>query len=117
MFKAWEKYAVFSGRAGRREFWLFMLLNALVCLAGAIVDSVLFPRLHLSETAATLAFLIPSSAVSFRRLHDIGRSGWWFLLMLVPVIGWIVLLVWHLTPSAPGPNQFGAPPSAENVSA
>ena len=115
MFKGWEKYAVFSGRAGRREYWLFLLLNVLVCLAGTIVDAVLYPRLHLAETAATLAFLIPNMAVTFRRLHDIDRSGWWFLLILVPVIGWIVLLVWHLKPSTPGPNRFGPHPSVDNA--
>ena len=114
MFKAWVKYTVFDGRAGRREYWLFVLLNVLVCLAGAIVDAVLFHRLHLAETAATLAFLVPSLAVAFRRLHDIDRSGWWFLLVLIPVIGWIVLVVWHLTPGTQGPNRFGPHPSVEN---
>ena len=69
----------------------------------------------LLSTIFSLAILIPSIAVSVRRLHDIDRTGWWVLISLVPLIGWIVLLVFHVQDSTPGPNKYGPNPKSANV--
>lgn len=69
----------------------------------------------LLSTIFSLAILIPSIAVSVRRLHDIDRTGWWVLISLVPLIGWIVLLVFHVQDSTPGPNRYGPNPKSANV--
>lgn len=94
------KYATFSGRASRPEFWWFTLFQILVGLASSM----------LSETAYTLAGLamvLPALAVGARRLHDIGRSGWWQLLYFTG-IGVLLLLYWLVQPSVDGPNEYGA---------
>jgi uncharacterized membrane protein YhaH (DUF805 family) len=101
-----KKYVDFSGRAMRSEFWWFVLFNVLANLVGSMIH----------ETAAiiiTLLLLLPGIGVSVRRLHDVGRSGWWLLLSLLPVIGFLVLLYWQLQPSEPRTNAWGEPPVAD----
>jgi len=110
-----ERYAQFSGRARRSEYWYFYLFYVLIVIGLAIVDGISGTRnatagVGLFSGVFGLAMLIPSLAVSVRRLHDTGRSGWWLLIALVPVIGAIVLLVFVLLDSAPGANQYGANP-------
>ena len=110
-----ERYAQFSGRARRSEYWYFYLFYVLIVIGLAIVDGISGTRnatagVGLFSGVFGLAMLIPSLAVSVRRLHDTGRSGWWLLIALVPVIGAIVLLVFVLLESAPGANQYGANP-------
>lgn len=107
----WNRYATFSGRASRSEYWWAALFNILVAVVLGVLDGVIF---GLGEgdpevlgSIYGLATLIPNLAVSIRRLHDIGRTGWWVLLWIVPVIGWIVLLIFHVTKSEAGPNRFG----------
>lgn len=104
-----KKYAEFSGRARRKEYWMFTLVNAIVMmvLMGLGMVTKAFSVLYL---VYCLGVLIPSIAVSFRRLHDTGRSAWWLLIALVPIVGAIVLLVFVCQDSAPGTNQFGANP-------
>ena len=109
-----RKYAVFGGRARRTEYWMFALGNVVVSMLLAFVDrslgmSVSYGVGTLSSLYA-LAVLIPSLAVSIRRLHDTGRSGWWWLISLVPVIGVIVLLIFAAQDSQPGDNKYGANP-------
>src|SRR5262245_56973813 len=114
--KVLKNYAVFNGRARRKEYWFFVLFNAIFTIAAMVVDN--FLGLTFSDETAygpfyllyTLAVLIPGIAVSVRRLHDIGRSGWYFLLALIPCVGGIVLLVFDLTPGDVGPNQYGPDP-------
>nr|WP_244426163.1 DUF805 domain-containing protein [Rhizobium mesoamericanum] len=103
-----SKYAVFSGRAGRPEFWWFALFNVIASLIVAFLDKVLFGYEILGALYG-LAVLLPGLGVAVRRLHDIGRSGWWILVGIIPLVGWIVLLVWYLSPGAPGSNEYGAP--------
>ena len=115
-----DKYFAFSGRASRSEFWWFYLASVLVLMVCAAGDGVLI-ALYKSEggmiyllllfllVMAMLALVIPSIAVSVRRLHDTGRSGWWYLLNLVPYIGGIVLFVFFLLPSELDENEYGAP--------
>ena len=81
-----KKYADFTGRAGRPEYWWFMLFIVLAGAAAGIIS-------HYASALFYLATLLPSVAAATRRLHDTGRSGWWQLIGLVPILGWIVLLV------------------------
>ena len=116
-----RKFCDFSGRASRSEFWWWTLfttilrvvvagvLGALATAAGANPDSIQ-PIANLGSNIVNLAMLLPSLAVAARRLHDTDRSAWWLLLMFVPLIGWIVLLIFYVTPSKPGPNRFGKQP-------
>lgn len=104
-------YVTFTGRASRAEFWWAVLFNIIVALVLGVVDSVLFSTTMqdggLLSGLYTLGTLLPSIAVGVRRLHDIDRSGWWMLLFILPAIGWIVLLIFHVTKSTQGPNRFG----------
>ena len=105
----WKKYAEFSGRARRKEFWMFVLFNFLVSIAVGIVDGILGTNGALGGLYS-LAVLIPSLAVAARRLHDTDRSGWWQLIGFIPLIGWIILLVFLCSDSKPGENRFGPNP-------
>jgi uncharacterized membrane protein YhaH (DUF805 family) len=107
-----ERFAQFTGRAGRAEYWWFFLANLIVALILAALSraSIIFTILYV---VYSLAVLIPSIAVGIRRLHDTNKSGWWMLLYLVPVVGFIVLLVFFVMEGTPGPNQYGPPPPGE----
>jgi uncharacterized membrane protein YhaH (DUF805 family) len=112
---ALKKYAVFAGRARRKEFWFFLLVNTLIALALAIVDVLTgtFDEdvgLGLLSGLYAVAMIVPSIAVTVRRLHDTDRSGWWYLLVFLPVIGGLVILVFMLIDGTPGSNRFGPNP-------
>ncbi|HEY8068098.1 MAG TPA: DUF805 domain-containing protein [Burkholderiales bacterium] len=108
---ALKKYATFSGRARRSEYWYFVLFNTLIFIALAVVDMVVIrSKFDALGTIFNLATLLPSLAVFFRRLHDTGRSGWWWLIGLIPILGWIVLLIFLIKDSDPGDNRFGPNP-------
>ena len=106
--KVLKQYVDFNGRAQRMEFWMFQLFNLIISIVLAIIDGVL--GLGLLQPLYALAVLIPSLAVGARRLHDTGRSGWWLLLGLIPLIGIIVLIVFWVADSQPGDNAFGPNP-------
>ena len=101
-----QRYAQFQGRARRAEFWWFTLANAIIAIALSILGAVssIFNILYY---VYALGVLIPGIAVGVRRLHDTGRSGWWWLIALVPLVGPIVLLVFFASDSTPGSNQYG----------
>jgi uncharacterized membrane protein YhaH (DUF805 family) len=104
------KYAGFTGRARRPEFWWFMLFGVLGGLATGTVDVVLFglgTEVSPINSLFSLALLLPSLAVGVRRLHDTGRTGWWQLIHLLPVVGQIVLIVFWCQRGPDGPNRFG----------
>ena len=110
-----KKYAVFGGRARRKEYWFFVLFNTLIVVALTIIDAMLGSFSARSGTGIlaslySLAVLVPSIAVGVRRLHDTSRSGWWILIGLIPLIGAVVLLVFMVLDSAPGENIYGASP-------
>lgn len=105
-----RKYAVFSGRARRAEYWYFLLYNALISLGIGIIAATLGDMLGIVGILYGLAVLIPSLAVSVRRLHDIDKSGWWLLLSFIPLIGGLVLLLFFVQDGTPGPNKFGPDP-------
>lgn len=104
-----NKYAQFSGRASRREFWGFVLVNILLSILVGIVGSILRIQNALSALYS-LALLLPSLAVGVRRLHDTNRSGWWLLISLIPFLGAIVLIIFFIEESSAGNNQYGTPP-------
>lgn len=99
-----KKYADFSGRAVRSEYWWFALALFLIYMAAIIVSETLY-------WVAILAFFLPSLSVAVRRLHDIGKSGWWYLIAFIPIIGAIVLLYWFVQPSVQTINEYGEPAS------
>ena len=110
-----KNYATFSGRARRKEYWMFFLFNVLISLGLGVLDVVAGTYSVEYETGFfsalySLLVLIPSIAVSVRRLHDTNRSGWWILISLIPLIGVIVLFVFICLDSQPGTNRFGANP-------
>ena len=107
-----SQYVGFSGRALRSEYWYWVLFTVLVSIGTSILDYALFPFSNVSplNSITNLVLLLPGLAVSARRLHDIGRSGWWLLLALVPLVGWIILLVWTATRGDATANRFGPPP-------
>jgi len=93
-----QKYATFDGRATRPEFWWFFLFSFLGSLVTGLVSDLI-------SMVFSLAILLPSLAVGARRLHDTDRSGWFLLLWLIPVIGWIILIVWAIQ-EGKEPNRY-----------
>jgi uncharacterized membrane protein YhaH (DUF805 family) len=113
---ALSKYATFNGRASRSEFWFFYLFLVLVDGVASIIDAFIINNPNSPLTAITaLVFLIPLIAVATRRLHDIDRSGWWQLLVFVPIVGAIVLIIWLCTAGSPESNRFGNNPLSGRV--
>ncbi|ARP70786.1 DUF805 domain-containing protein [Streptomyces pluripotens] len=111
--EALKKYAVFGGRARRKEYWLYTLfLEIIYGVFGILGYAAHAPYLI---AIPVLGFLLPTLAVAVRRLHDTGRSGWWFLFELVPVVGPITLLVFYCLDSQPGVNKFGPNPKEAPV--
>jgi uncharacterized membrane protein YhaH (DUF805 family) len=108
--KVLRQYADFTGRARRMEYWMFVLVNTIIWVAILILDSVL--RTSLPGLLYWLAILLPSLAVGVRRLHDTGRSGWWLLIGIIPLIGTIVLIVFFATDGERAPNVYGPDPKA-----
>ena len=106
-----KKYAEFSGRARRKEYWFFFLFNLIIGFGIGIIEAILHIGAILGAIYG-LAMLIPGIAVTVRRLHDTGRSGWWILISLIPVIGTIILLVFMVLDSQPGDNEYGPNPKA-----
>lgn len=110
-----KNYATFSGRARRKEYWMFFLFNVLISLGLGVLDVVAGTYSVEYETGFfsglySLLVLIPSIAVGVRRLHDTNRSGWWIVISLIPIIGVLVLFVFTCLDSQPGTNRFGANP-------
>ncbi|WP_427976685.1 DUF805 domain-containing protein [Agarivorans sp.] len=104
-----KKYVVFNGRARRKEYWMFTLFSLIITFLLAVIDAAVGSAGILGAIYA-LAVFLPTLAVSVRRLHDIGRSGWWLLIAFIPLIGAIVLLVFMLLDSKPGSNDHGEYP-------
>jgi len=115
----WKRYAQFSGRSRRKELWMFFLFNTIVgavlyscALAAAWHSGALGSMLFGLYFIYLLAALIPGWAVGARRLHDTGKSGWWWLIAFVPFVGAILLIVWWATDGQAGENQYGPNPKA-----
>ena len=104
-----KKYAEFNGRSRRSEYWYFVLISTVISWALMGLGIFLLDLPFISYIY-TLAAFIPGVAVWVRRLHDVGRSGWWMLIGLIPLIGFIILIVWAATDSQPGSNPWGPNP-------
>lgn len=127
--KAWKQYALFRGRSTRAEYWTFALVNFAIgiVLMGPTYAALFTALAHHQPPPETtqsmvmglvydvfvLAQLIPSFAVQVRRLHDLDRSGWWLLIVLLPIVGWLLLFVWFCLRGTDGPNRFGDDPLAD----
>ena len=111
-----RKYAVFSGRAGRKEYWVFGLINTLIyyviALSEMSITGLKAPEQSVAGLIYLLATLCPTLAVSARRLHDRDRSGWLFLLCFLPLVGTIMMLVLMIPKGTEGSNQYGPDPLA-----
>jgi uncharacterized membrane protein YhaH (DUF805 family) len=127
-----KRYFDFKGRSRRKEFWMFVLFGIIAGVAATIVDASLgygSVSSSVGDGSANFAFesngpvviivwlalLIPSIACAVRRLHDTDRSGWWLLLIFIPIIGWIVLIVFYCLDGTSGTNRFGADPKGPDI--
>jgi uncharacterized membrane protein YhaH (DUF805 family) len=113
--QALKKYATFSGRARRKEYWLFILINLVITAVFVFLDITLGTvepetGTGILSTFYGLFILLPNFAVLVRRLHDTGRSGWWVFIGLIPIIGYFVLLVFLMQNSEDGENKYGSNP-------
>ena len=117
---AFKKYADFRTRARRSEYWYFALFNALFILLLSLVDTVLGfgseDTLGIFGGLYSLVVVIPSLAVCVRRLHDIGKSGWWIFIVIIPFIGALILFLFAIRDSQPGTNEYGPNPKESNGS-
>ena len=114
LIEAWklvvlQRFAKFDGRAGRSEFWWFVLANVLVYVALLVLARVSSVFLILYFVYA-IAVIVPSLALAIRRLHDTNKSGWFLLLGFIPLVGAIILLVFYIQEGTPGPNDYGIAP-------
>jgi len=111
---AWKNYVNFQGRARRKAYWMFVLFNIIALIILGVIEG----ALGLSGQSGygiltgiySLAMILPLIALAVRRLHDTGRSGWWILIGLVPLVGPIILIVFYVIDSQPGTNQYGPNP-------
>ena len=128
--KVLKNYVTFSGRARRKEFWMFILFNAIFAFVAMMLDKLCGTTFKFEMHGMTfpmsygwiyviygIAVLLPSLAVWVRRLHDIGKSGWLVLISFIPIVGAIILLVWACTEGQMGDNRFGADPKQEEMAA
>ncbi|WP_435928897.1 DUF805 domain-containing protein [Dryocola sp. BD613] len=112
--KVLRNYIGFGGRARRKEYWMFILVNLVLSGVLSILDKMLGLRIAEDEGALTTIYgvfiFLPYWAVQFRRLHDTDRSAWWLLLLLIPIVGWLVILAFNCQNGTPGENRFGRDP-------
>ena len=108
-----SNYVGFAGRASRSEYWYFILFYVIVVLIAVGIDLFVFPDMEVRpvQTIAILALFLPILAVAIRRLHDLDRTGWWYLIALTG-IGGILLFVWYCMKGTTGPNRYGPDPLA-----
>lgn len=115
-----KHYVDFKGRANRKQFWLwtlwymifYILLQVFIGIGGAMDSGFISGLFTIILVVFGLGLLLPNLAIAVRRLHDIGRSGWWLLLSLIPIVGGLVLLVFYVLPGTPQENRFGPVPQA-----
>ncbi len=112
-----QKYATVQGRASRSEYWFWVLFVVICSLILGVLDGALFgidPVTHqpngIFRLIFSLATLVPHICVATRRLHDLDKSGWWQLINFIPIVGWIIFIVWAASKGTAGSNRFGADP-------
>ncbi|QDT67034.1 DUF805 domain-containing protein [Calycomorphotria hydatis] len=113
----WKKYAKFDGRARGKEYWYFVLFNILISFVLGLIDGAIMEAtdapVGVLGLLYMLAALIPGIAVTIRRLHDTGRSGFWILISFIPLVGPLILLIFLAGSTQPGPNEYGPDPTLE----
>ena len=107
-----KKYMLFTGRSRRREFWMFVLANIVVAIVVGILNGILFRSVNVLPFIYSLAILLPGLGLGIRRMHDVGKSGFWLLINLIPLVGTIIYLVFCATPGDAGANAYGPDPKA-----
>ena len=112
-----KKYVVFSGRARRTEYWMFALINTIFSFLLLVLDNVLGTTTEDKKSGLftglfALATMLPNLAVYVRRLHDVGKSGWWMFIGLIPIVGVIWLFVLTVRDSQPDDNEYGENPKS-----
>lgn len=112
--RAYKNYANFQGRDTRQQYWMFYLFYMIASIILNILDGIIGTDGLLAGVFA-FASLVPAIAIATRRLHDIGKSGWWQLIILIPLIGAIVLIVFLAKQGMMGDNQFGNDPRNGNI--
>ncbi len=115
--KALKNWKDFAGRSRRKEYWFFILINAIISIGLSIVDQIIGTAnaesgFGVLGTVYALVILVPAIAVTIRRLHDTNKSGWWILIIFIPIIGPLVLLYFMIIDSDEGDNQYGPNPKA-----
>lgn len=114
--KVLRNYVGFGGRARRKEYWMFILVNLVLTGVLGILDTMSGLRIAGDEGVLTTIYgvliFLPYWAVQFRRLHDTDRSAWWLLLLLIPIVGWLIILAFNCQNGTPGANKFGDDPKA-----
>lgn len=121
--KVLKEYVNFKGRARRKEYWMFILVNFIISLILTVVDNLLIHSLGFPTLGAygiltmiyMLGVLLPNLGVLVRRLHDVGKSGYWFFIAFIPLVGAIILLIFLCTPSQKGENKWGPSPLEEGL--
>lgn len=108
MLEALTKYAEFSGRSRRREYWLFFLFTIIANMVAGVLD--VATGTGAISAIVAIVLIVPSIAVLVRRLHDTNRSGWWALLILLPILGGLILLIFCIFKGTQGSNRFGPDP-------
>jgi uncharacterized membrane protein YhaH (DUF805 family) len=103
-----SNYVNFSGRACRSEYWYWILFIIIADIVAGIIDYAI--GIQVVTSLFGLATLLPNLAVAIRRLHDLDRTGWWIFIGLIPLVGWIILIIWYCTRGTAGPNRFGPDP-------
>lgn len=108
--KGLRNYVDFSGRARRKEYWYFVVVQSVLIILAMILDYMMFnSEMGIFYGLVGLGLFLPSLAVTIRRLHDTSRSGWWMFIQLIPLIGTILLLIWLASDTKPEMNRWGAP--------
>jgi uncharacterized membrane protein YhaH (DUF805 family) len=105
-----SKYATFQGRASRSEYWFFTLFIFIISMIASVIAGASLGVLSVLPMVLMIGLFVPSIAVSVHRLHDLDKSGWWFLIILIPLIGGLVLLWWSCKRGTEGQNMFGSDP-------
>lgn len=106
-------YVKFDGRAPRSEYWWFWLFGAILLLIANAIELSMLNKHDTLEILVNLAIFLPALSVSVRRLHDLNKSGWWYLIIFIPLIGAIVLIIWFLMRGTVGTNDFGEDPISQ----
>lgn len=108
-----SNYVNFSGRACRSEYWYWILFIIIADIVAGIIDYAI--GVQVVTSLFGLATILPNLAVAIRRLHDLDRTGWWIFIGLIPLVGWIILIIWYCTRGTNGPNRWGPDPLQLNM--